>query len=289
MTLRPRRPPPDRSPVPIRPRRCAYPSRAAVAARPSGPERRHGAEWELSRERARCGRPPPPPAAIRAARVSGRRASATQPSIILRADGGNAAKLTAAGGRASSAAVRSCGTSSRSAESRISHHPFAFARSMAARPGRSHPPLIDQPLDARLVGGSPDAARLAPREVELAPLVVHVAARAIDPAEAQRFLHRRLVVETDPAGPWPPGHQPGAASRRVVRLKPGAPRGAIVRVDKRRVIECGHDRSLGARHASSSRVGLRAAPRTRRRRRPGSRRRSSAARPRASSTRRRGR
>ena len=40
---RPRRPPPDRSPVPIRPRRCAYPSRAAVAARQLASRRRPGA------------------------------------------------------------------------------------------------------------------------------------------------------------------------------------------------------------------------------------------------------
>ena len=37
--------------------------------------------------------------AIRAVRVSGRRATATQASSILRAEGGNAAKLAAAGGR----------------------------------------------------------------------------------------------------------------------------------------------------------------------------------------------
>ena len=123
---------------------------------------------------------------IRAARVSGRRASATQPSSILRAEGGNAAKLTAAGGRASRAAARSSGTSSRSTA--IEDLPRAVRlRPLDGGEARgSHPPLADQPLDARLVRRGPGAARLAWREVELAALVVDACQPVLSTQPKQR-------------------------------------------------------------------------------------------------------
>ena len=90
--------------------------------------------------------------AIRSARVSGRRAKAIHVSIVLRADGGNAAKFDAAGGRRSRATARSSGTSSRSTESRIVHDPFALARSIAARPaGRICPSRMSRSTRALLL------------------------------------------------------------------------------------------------------------------------------------------
>ena len=182
--------------------------------------------------------------AIRARRVSGRRASATQPRSILRADGGKAAKWPAAGGWRSSAARRSSGTSSRSDAVERLPRPVRLGTLDRGQTRRRHQAIGDQPLDPRLVGRGPHAARLARSEVELAPLVVEVAAGAVDPSEAEGFLDGRLVFQADPAGSRTPGHQPGSTSGGVVGLEPGAPGGPVVGVDEGCVVERGHRTSL---------------------------------------------
>ena len=185
----------------------------------------------------------------RSAGLGADRAWPPRTSISLRAEGGNAAKRSAAGGYASSAAARSAGTSSRSGPSSTVHEPSSLARSIAARPAGCHPAGRDQPLDARLVGGGPDAARRALREVELAPILVHGPGRAVDPAEAERLLDGRLVVEALAAAPGAPHHEPGAADGRMVGLQPGTPGRAILWLDEGSVVEGGHGVSLRRRPA----------------------------------------
>jgi hypothetical protein len=75
------------------------------------------------------------------------------------------------------------------------------------QPGGRHPPLLDQLLRAPGVHRAPDAARLARREADRVAVAVDAAAHAVDPAEAQRLVHRlgpgdarqstTLLVEAD--------------------------------------------------------------------------------------------
>ena len=133
--------------------------------------------------------------AMRFARVSGRFASISQRRIVRFAASVNASKLRAAAGLAASAASRSSGSSSASAESYRLHEPSAFAASTtrAARLGQ-HAALLE-PGDALLVRARPRAARLARRDELHQALVVDRLLAAVDPAEAERLLDERVVVE----------------------------------------------------------------------------------------------
>jgi hypothetical protein len=86
--------------------------------------------------------------------------------------------------------------------------PFAESSiSVGVEPGGRHPPLLDQLLRAPGVHRAPDAARLARREADRVAVAVDAAAHAVDPAEAQRLVHRlgpgdarqstTLLVEAD--------------------------------------------------------------------------------------------
>ena len=127
------------------------------------------------------------------------------------AEGGNAAKLTAAGGRTSRAAARSAGISNRSAKSRT------LLRSVGLRPlDRSetrggHAPLGDQPLHARLVGRGPDTAGLAGRRSR--------ACRDRRPRcrPCCRPSRSRALPRRPPRTPGPPGRTAVARSQAAHR------------------------------------------------------------------------
>src|SRR5581483_1009293 len=132
--------------------------------------------------------------------------------------------------------------------------PWSKRSRVSGRPGAAPLRLLDgapaglpqrprrlEPFDPRDVRGRPGAFGLSRREIERGALAVDRPGLAVDPAEAERLLDRRVVVDPRPRGHLLPRHEPDAVRTVVIRLEPRAPRGPVVELDP-----------VGVAHVSSS-------------------------------------
>src|SRR5262249_12431383 len=98
--------------------------------------------------------------------------------------------------------------------------------------GGRYPSQQEHPLESLFVQFRPCAQSPAWGEVLLRALFVDACRLAVDPAKAERFLDRHVVVEASTTG-RPRPHQPDACSRRVVAFQPSTPGVTVVRLDVR--------------------------------------------------------
>src|SRR4029077_5969394 len=82
-------------------------------------------------------------------------------------------------------------------------------------------PAGEQLLHALQVDRAPDAARRARREPVREARLVHTLLDAVDPPEAQRFVHGLLVGEPAPARRLLVEPDPQLTRRAAMRLQPG--------------------------------------------------------------------
>ena len=220
-------------------------SRSARGSRPSWSSAEPARSGRLPRRSSRPARPGSPDV----------ERSAIQASIALRAEGGNAAKLDAAGGRSSRATARSSGprVARRSRGSSTIRSPW-LGRSPRGRRVACARPRMSRSTRALLV------AAQALRGLRGAKYCLPRSSSTRRPCcrpSRSRGLPRPPLRRPAQRGRTAAGrHQPDAAPGRVVRLEPGAPDDPVVGMDLRRVVDPGHGPSLG-RRLRSGRSGWR--------------------------------
>src|SRR5579884_703636 len=101
-----------------------------------------------------------------------------------------------------------------------------------SQPRGRHLARFDQLFHPRDVRVRPLALGLARREALHETLLVQAFLHAVDPAEAERFLHRLFIFDARFAGAFLVVHEPDFGFRRAVLFEPCAPLSAVLRVER---------------------------------------------------------